>query len=737
MAAFFADQLDFILFFYGLAFILLGAVCFSVARSEPGSIPWAVLGTFAYLHGANEWLDLLALIFNDTPPFAIIRVSVMIASFAALLEFGRIDAVRLELRPPGRWIYLPLLILIAAGGYLAGAGGANVVARYVLALPGAAIAAIMIAIRASRLPRQQRHWLRATAVGFGLYGLAAGAIVPPVPDWSGDVFNYEFFVTYTAMPVQFVRGLLACLVAFSIWGYWRERLIVDLASAAYATFQRNQFYRTLIALGVILVAGWILTQVLGDIYKRHIEQESNGDISLIASRLAAETTATDGMVKALASSDTIERLAAGGARDSTAQARAKATLTLDMEAARASDGYVIDRNGRLLVAAEASNIGPNHDFSDEPYFKLSIGGARGYHFKFDALDNSPNYYASYSLRDAQRDINGVVVLKKSLMNFETDLKSFDRSFALIDRDGIVLVTNRPSMRFRTLWPLSPNKIKELAPIYGSVSDRPVLKREIIVSQWLAFDGERDFVQRIPVAPGDWSLVTWKTPQGIFASRVLGIIITLQLTIIALVYLVGRERRVHDKVELEKRLGLEELARNLDYRAATDPLTGLFNRRKFDRSLANEIMRAQRYQTPLSLVLFDIDRFKLVNDRHGHQAGDNVLVELSRYAAAHIRASDVLARWGGEEFAILCPGIDGAMACDLAGHLRDGFNGLNHPGVGAVTCSFGVVEFDPSDTAVSLLARADAALYRAKANGRDRIEQAPPPKTGVGTMRTAG
>ncbi|MBI1203015.1 MAG: diguanylate cyclase [Rhodopseudomonas sp.] len=212
----------------------------------------------------------------------------------------------------------------------------------------------------------------------------------------------------------------------------------------------------------------------------------------------------------------------------------------------------------------------------------------------------------------------------------------------------------------------------------------------------------------------------------FASRVLGIIITLQLTIIALVYLVGRERWFHDNLQLERRLGLEELARDLDHRAATDPLTGLFNRRKFDRSLAVEMLRAQRYGTPLSLILFDIDRFKSVNDKHGHQAGDAVLVELSRYGAAHIRASDILARWGGEEFVILCPGIDGTMASHLAGHLREGFNALNHPGVGTVTCSFGVVEFNPTDSAQSLLARADAALYRAKAKGRDRVELADQP-----------
>lgn len=721
MASFFADQLDFILFFYGLAFILLGAVCLSVARGERGSVPWMILGAFGYVHGISEWLDLSALIFSDSPAFAILRTAVMTLSFVFLFKFARREAIRRDFWVTGRWIYVPLLLLVALGGYLAGVNGANVFARYVVGLPAAEISAIMIARHAREVTLRERHWLYLAAAGFVLYGLAAGAIVPAVPNWSLDVFNYDVFAQWTGMPIQFVRALIACFIAFSIWGYWGQRLVSDLASTRYAAFQHNQFYRTLGALGVILVVGWVLTQVLGDVYKSHIEEESSGDISLIASRLAAETKATDGMVKALAYTEAIDRVVAGGS-----SARAKAVLALDAIAADASDGYVLGRNGRVLVATDGGIVHAGDDLSRTRYYQMSIVGDRGNHFEFDVLDNAPYYYASYPLRESDGHVTGVVVLRKSLAGFERDLKTFDRSFALIDGNGVPLVTNRAAMRFRPLWPLPTKEVQALALIYGPISGAPLLEHEIETSQWTKFDGNRDFVQRISVVHGDWSLVVWKTPQGIFASRVLGIIITLQLTIIALVYLVGRERWFHDNLQLERRLGLEELARDLDHRAATDPLTGLFNRRKFDRSLAVEMLRAQRYGTPLSLILFDIDRFKSVNDKHGHQAGDAVLVELSRYGAAHIRASDILARWGGEEFVILCPGIDGTMASHLAGHLREGFNALNHPGVGTVTCSFGVVEFNPTDSAQSLLARADAALYRAKAKGRDRVELADQP-----------
>src|SRR5262249_7450216 len=142
--------------------------------------------------------------------------------------------------------------------------------------------------------------------------------------------------------------------------------------------------------------------------------------------------------------------------------------------------------------------------------------------------------------------------------------------------------------------------------------------------------------------------------GVFASRVVGIVVTLQMAFLALMYLVGRERWTLDNIQLEKRLQLEELTRTLDQRSTTDPLTGLYNRRKLNRELAMEMLRAQRYQTPLSLVLFDVDHFKAVNDQYGHLAGDAVLIELSRFVGLHIRKSDTLARWGGEEFMVLTP-----------------------------------------------------------------------------------
>ena len=155
-------------------------------------------------------------------------------------------------------------------------------------------------------------------------------------------------------------------------------------------------------------------------------------------------------------------------------------------------------------------------------------------------------------------------------------------------------------------------------------------------------------------------------------------------------------------------------------ATTDPLTGVSNRLKFNRELAVEIARSARYKTPLALVMYDIDHFKAVNDTHGHQVGDRVLVDISRIIAGHVRQTDLLARWGGEEFMILAANCGAQQADRLAEKLRRLINEAAFDEVGTMTCSFGVAQFQDGDTAETLASRADEALYAAKRAGRNRV-----------------
>jgi diguanylate cyclase (GGDEF)-like protein len=157
-----------------------------------------------------------------------------------------------------------------------------------------------------------------------------------------------------------------------------------------------------------------------------------------------------------------------------------------------------------------------------------------------------------------------------------------------------------------------------------------------------------------------------------------------------------------------------LRAQLESLATTDPMTGLLNRRGWHQRVNNLAMLSARTGSPLTLALADLDRFKQYNDAHGHEAGDLLLQGFARTATALLRDVDVLARWGGEEFAIGLAGSDEAAA-------RVALERLRQAVPDGQTCSFGVATWDGSETIAACLARADAALYRAKAAGRDRVE----------------
>jgi diguanylate cyclase (GGDEF)-like protein/PAS domain S-box-containing protein len=161
---------------------------------------------------------------------------------------------------------------------------------------------------------------------------------------------------------------------------------------------------------------------------------------------------------------------------------------------------------------------------------------------------------------------------------------------------------------------------------------------------------------------------------------------------------------------------EERLRHL---ADHDPLTGLFNRRRFEQELDRQLSHARRYGMRAALLMIDVDRLKAINDSGGHEAGDAVLVEVGRALTGRLRQSDIVARFGGDEFAVLLPHTTGADAALVAQALVELVRvGVAAP-VGAVTVSIGVGELESGLTsAAQALSMADASMYRAKARGGD-------------------
>lgn len=184
---------------------------------------------------------------------------------------------------------------------------------------------------------------------------------------------------------------------------------------------------------------------------------------------------------------------------------------------------------------------------------------------------------------------------------------------------------------------------------------------------------------------------------------------------------------------EKERELARINRELTYYAneverlsLTDSLTGLPNRRSFDQFMRHHTELAERHGDPLALLLMDLDRFKAINDRLGHQRGDQVLREVAGILTQEMRAADLLARWGGEEFAVLAPKTDREDGMKLAERLRLVIEAIPRPEEDLpVTISIGIAERGHRESIESLLRRADAALYRAKEGGRNRVVRAEP------------
>ena len=227
---------------------------------------------------------------------------------------------------------------------------------------------------------------------------------------------------------------------------------------------------------------------------------------------------------------------------------------------------------------------------------------------------------------------------------------------------------------------------------------PVKDVDKIYKKWISLT----FADRF-----DYSLL-WKIGGGVVL--VLILVLAWNYQLMRLNREIGRAHQ-----ELEKKSG------ELERLAVTDSLTGLNNRRYIQQILEKERVRHLRYQRPFSVILSDLDHFKEVNDRYGHQTGDIVLIRFAGLLKSVARESDVPGRWGGEEFLVICPESDLIGASTLAENLRKSFSELDFPTAGQRTASFGVACFRDDESVESLLHRADTALYAAKEKGRNRVE----------------
>ena len=207
----------------------------------------------------------------------------------------------------------------------------------------------------------------------------------------------------------------------------------------------------------------------------------------------------------------------------------------------------------------------------------------------------------------------------------------------------------------------------------------------------------------------WIHVTYQ--QGFSLKEVLTFLGSMLLLIILLILWISKLKK-----ELKKKIQREKELQKL---SIIDSLTGIFNRYKIEVALKQQIAFAKRHQIPLSVIFFDIDHFKKINDTYGHMVGDKVLKEIAYIVKHHIREYDIFGRWGGEEFIIILPNTNLQEAKEVASKLRKLIE--NHPFLEEkVTCSFGVTSLKEDDNVDTLIKRVDKLMYQAKKEGRNRV-----------------
>lgn len=179
--------------------------------------------------------------------------------------------------------------------------------------------------------------------------------------------------------------------------------------------------------------------------------------------------------------------------------------------------------------------------------------------------------------------------------------------------------------------------------------------------------------------------------------------------------------VLERLVQERTRELQDARDRLQELSETDPLTGIFNRLKADQILDQELARFHRYGEDLSVILLDVDFFKDINDTLGHQVGDSVLCSVATLLSDSIRDTDRVARWGGEEFLVMCPATREDAAAEVAERLRSAIASYDFGIEQSIHASFGVAQATRNDTREVLVERADMAMYRAKNAGRNRVE----------------
>ncbi len=530
MTDFFAGQMDYIYFFYGLAFILLAAVCYVMMRQKSQVLPWIWLGLFGLGHGIHEWLNFFVLVSGDDTLLRVLLVFFVAVSYLLLAEFGRAGMISVQGKGPGRRIYAPLLLAACAGG-LAGIDGLEATVRYMIGAVGGLWAMRALYLAGRKSGKESGHWLIVAGAAVGLYAVATAASVPPAVFPPASWLNREVFFRIFGFPLTLLRGGLTIVVAASLWAFSR----IPAQEAGFLSRPRHIF-RPIIAILTVVVAGWVVTEFAGNVARDQTLKEANLYVNSLSIQLVRMLEGAEHEALQKASSPEVVRALQSEAPSDLQKAypvisasRNNRFLDSDLPFC-----YLVDAAGRTVASSNRTNATRNSD--ESPFVrgmsrspggrvKDPVSGVKGYYF-LDSDLLAQSYYVVAPVRDEEKRAIGFVVIREPLLDFRAAIAKHPFCF-LIDPHGVVFLSSRSDMLLAGLWPLEGQARREILASgrFGSGPFPSLMPEEVNDGQYASIKGERVLVTRRHLGSNNWSLVLMTPIKEIRVYRIFAIFAT--------------------------------------------------------------------------------------------------------------------------------------------------------------------------------------------------------------------
>jgi signal transduction histidine kinase len=406
---FFRGQYDYIYFFYGLSFLFLALICFTIDRRKSRPLPWVLLGFFGLLHGGNEWVDLLHVTYGESRTLALLEPAVLVCSYILLFEFALVGYARLERKILARrWVYLLLLLAIFLGAR-SGHSGLLAAARIFLGFPSAGLAALVV-FKAARTEQEEKQSLYALSAALALYAVFTGLIVPKSDFLFAPLLNFDSFLRVCKIPVQFVRGILALGAAMAIWSY--STVLSDITFKPQVSRPSFKLTKWVIIFTIValIALGWVFTNYL-DYY---------ASIQIIKNTKERRDSPLNQLIKEL----TVLERAAGSLGRSFLIRNAvlynketeKVTPLLENFWKRYDlrGCSLIDDKGVIKWSAgEVTQDGASDKpFIRREYFRDALSGNAGFSLSLGTKYSERVYYVSFPVKDAKGTVAAIVLLSK-------------------------------------------------------------------------------------------------------------------------------------------------------------------------------------------------------------------------------------------------------------------------------------------------------------------------------------